>query len=128
MKFNFDKLGFAASSICAVHCVIVPLFITIVPFISIGFLASEAFENTFFWSSILCGIGTICFTNPYKKNKIIFFLLALGMFLLWFGNYAHENNWNRESTFSLIFGGLLMCLGHWFNNKLCNSCHSCRLD
>ena len=128
MKINLDKIGFAASSICAVHCVIVPLVITLIPFASMGFLVNEAFENSFFIASLLCGIGTICFGNVFKRNKLIFFSLALGLFLLWLGNYAHERNWNPQSTFIMIFGGFFMCVGHWLNNKLCNSCHSCRLD
>lgn len=128
MKINFDKIGFAASSICAVHCMIVPLVITLMPFISLGFIESEAFENTFFIASMICGLGAVCFGNTFKKNKLIFFILSFGMLLLWLANFAHERNWNPQSSLIMIFAGIFMCLGHWLNNKLCNSCHSCRLD
>ena len=44
---NLDKLGMTASLTCAVHCMAMPLVITILPYVGLSFIASEGFEYTF---------------------------------------------------------------------------------
>lgn len=44
LKINYDKLGIATSITCAIHCTILPLFISTLPFYGIDILESAAIE------------------------------------------------------------------------------------
>ena len=55
-KTLLDKLGIWASSLCALHCLLLPILIPLVPFVSASFFAQDWFER-----SILSLSMMICF-------------------------------------------------------------------
>ena len=43
-KMNWDALGISASIACAIHCAILPLFLTSLPVFGIEIINNELFE------------------------------------------------------------------------------------
>ena len=43
-KVNWDALGIATSLACAIHCALLPLFLTSLPVLGIELLSSTSFE------------------------------------------------------------------------------------
>ena len=120
-----DKLGIVSSTTCAIHCLVLPLVITFIPYLGLSFFANETFEIIMLVTSIILSMFSICFGYKTHKNKKITLLFSVGLSLLILGRYVHENNYTPASALILFLGGIIIALSHYINKKLCNSCASC---
>lgn len=123
-----DKVGMFSSATCAVHCMLLPFLITILPLYGLSFIVNETFEVIMLMASITLAILSLCLGYKTHKNKKMFFLFSAGISLLLLGRFAHENDWGFSSLVILFIGGLLISGSHFVNNKLCKSCNSCSME
>ncbi|MBX3253882.1 MAG: MerC domain-containing protein [Chitinophagaceae bacterium] len=83
-KINYDRLGIFTSIACAIHCTLLPLFISSIPFLGMDVLEHKGIE----WSMILLALlfGVLSLYHGYKQHhhKLLpLFLFGIGfMFLL----------------------------------------------
>jgi hypothetical protein len=117
-----------SSATCAVHCMLLPFLISILPLYGLSFIVNESFEIIMLMASITLAILSLCMGYKTHKNKKMFFLFSAGISLLLLGRFAHENNWGFSSIVILFIGGLLISGSHFVNNKLCKSCNSCSME
>jgi hypothetical protein len=126
-----DKAGMVASITCAVHCMIMPLVITLLPIFGLSLFATEEFEWILLMISAMLGITSLCFGFRKHKSFKAFSFLGIGLTFLVIGRLAHEHvSHFRIFTFDiyllfLVAGAILVALSHWLNNKLCKSCLPC---
>jgi hypothetical protein len=126
-----DKAGMVASITCAVHCMIMPLVITLLPIFGLSLFATEEFEWILLMISAMLGITSLCFGFRKHKSFKAFSFLGIGLTFLVIGRLAHEHvSHFRVFTFDiyllfLVAGAILVALSHWLNNKLCKSCLPC---
>ena len=126
-----DKAGMVASITCAVHCMIMPLVITLLPIFGLSLFATEEFEWILLMISAMLGITSLCFGFRKHKSFKAFSFLGIGLTFLVIGRLAHEHvSHFRVFTFDiyllfLVAGAILVALSHWLNNKLCKSCPPC---
>jgi len=123
-----DKVGMFSSATCAVHCMLLPFLISILPLYGLSFIVNESFKIIMLMTSITLAILSLCMGYKTHKNKKMFFLFSAGISLLLLGRFAHENNWGFSSIVILFIGGLLISGSHFVNNKLCKSCNSCSME
>jgi hypothetical protein len=123
-----DKVGMFSSATCAVHCMLLPFLISILPLYGLSFIVNESFEIIMLMASITLAILSLCLGYKTHKNKKMFFLFSAGISLILLGRFAHENNWGFSSIVILFIGGLLISGSHFVNNKLCKSCNSCSVE
>ena len=123
-----DKVGMFSSATCAVHCMLLPFLISILPLYGLSFIVNESFEIIMLMASITLAILSLCLGYKTHKNKKMFFLFSAGISLILLGRFAHENNWGLSSIVILFIGGLLISGSHFVNNKLCKSCNSCSVE
>ncbi len=69
-KINWDALGIATSVACAIHCAILPVLITTLPFFGINILHNAFFE----WGMITlaCLIGSFLFAARVQETSSFF--------------------------------------------------------
>ncbi|HZY36814.1 MAG TPA: MerC domain-containing protein [Mucilaginibacter sp.] len=122
-KYNskLDNAGMTASILCAVHCAIVPLLITVLPLAGLGFLANPLIE----WSMIIFAlvIGTYAIGLSYLRSHhrpLPLVLLAAG-FVVIIAGHVLVQGW-REAIVVPI-GGLLIATAHFFNFRYSAKCH-----
>jgi hypothetical protein len=126
-----DKAGMIASITCAIHCMIMPLVITLLPIFGLSLFATEEFEWILLMISAMLGITSLCFGFRKHKSFKAFSFLGIGLTFLVIGRLAHEHvSHFRVFTFDiyllfLVAGAILVALSHWLNNKLCKSCIPC---
>ena len=125
MKINkhsskLDSVGMTASILCAIHCAVVPLLITSLPLLGLGFLANPWLE----WSMIifaLCigsyAIGLSFFKTHHKVLPLI--LMALG-FLVIIAGHIFVTSWHEAIIVPM--GGLLIACAHFYNYKYTGMC------
>ncbi|MBC8104942.1 MAG: MerC domain-containing protein [Cytophagales bacterium] len=111
-----------ASLVCAVHCAVMPLAITLLPLVGLGFLAHEATEWILVGLSLLLGGGSLWvgFRGHRRRRALLF--LVIGFALLAAGRVAEarENEWIGMPL--VILGALAVAGAHFVNRRLCLAC------
>ena len=124
---KLDNLGITISTVCLVHCIVLPVLILFFPIISLSFFLNEIYEWIFLFLSIVIGLFSLCF--GYKKHKSFtsLRLLIVGFAFLIISKLFDSNSLESYHTISILCGGILIIASHIVNKKLCNSCSKCNL-
>lgn len=136
-KFNLDKIGLAASLICAVHCAFLPLIIGILPLIGMGFMAHGLFDWVMVGIAAIVGLVSIMKGHQtHKKHTPACFFIP-GIFIILISLFVashfgechtcagHDHDEFPFHSIMMAIGGVLIAVSHFINMKLCKSCTSC---
>jgi hypothetical protein len=122
---RLDRVGMTASFLCAVHCAIMPLVVTLLPLLGLTFLASEPIEWALLASSATLGTLSLCMGFKEHRSRRVFAVLGVALALLVLGRIAHSHDGSSWSLVFMVAGGLTMMGAHIFNHYLCRSCRRC---
>lgn len=110
----WDRLGIGLSGLCAIHCLLIPVFVSLIP---LWPALDEFHEFTHLVFFLAIAPAVILSLKNRKNLKSISGYLFVGLaiiFLAWF-----FNDWlgdYGEAGVTLI-GSLLLIRGHWLNYK-----------
>lgn len=124
-KSLLERFGVAATTACAVHCVITP-FLSLLPFVGLSLLADERVEWTLIGSSL--ALGSLSLIPDYlrrhrRARPIALFALGFALVLtarLWFEDEL------RIGTPTAVIGAGLILTAYWINRSLCRTCQTCQ--
>ncbi|WP_166425319.1 MerC domain-containing protein [Paraglaciecola sp. 20A4] len=121
-KSLLDRLGIWASSLCAVHCLALPILIPLLPLIGASFFAEDWFERIILSLSMIVGFWALL-SGFYRYHRRIYplYSLMLGGIIYWNKDMFGES----YEPFTIAVGAMLIVGAHVVNLKLCKSCHSC---
>ncbi len=115
LKINWDALGITASLACAIHCALLPLFLTSLPLFGINIIHNSFFE----YGMILLAffVGAYSLYHGWKKHHqslkpIVIF--SAGMMLLFAKQY-----WHQWEIWFLLPAVTLIVTGHVINYTSC---------
>lgn len=94
-----DAAGIVASWMCAVHCLVLPLFISILPLGGLSFLLDETTEFGFIFATIVIALLSLLpayFKQHGKLRSLVFFVN--GIFLIVISHILFEENFYREGV------------------------------
>ena len=115
VRINWDALGITASVACAIHCAILPLFVTALPLFGVDIIENIAFEAGMVLLAVL--IGGYSFYHGFKRHHHSwrpFLLFLAGITLLVIRLFfAHYHTW------ILIPAVILIVWAHFSNYRLC---------
>lgn len=122
MQKIIDNLGITISSICAIHCVLLPAIFIIAPY---SFLASHEFHEALIYFILPC--AAVAFTLGCRKHGDLKVALMgmMGIALLGSSILLHEFFHAEEHSEELITvlitiaGSAMLILSHLRNRKLC---------
>jgi len=138
---RLDRVGSAVSSLCAVHCLLVPFLLGALPVIGLSFLIEPAFEWTIIGSSAL--IGVLALGGGAKRHgapgPLVAFGLGLGLFVVarlleHAAGHAHAtgeaHHGMRTEPWLIavlsILGGIAIVAAHLWNTRLVGThAHTC---
>ena len=120
---KLDKVGATTSSLCAIHCLLMPLVITMLPLLGLSFLASEPVELGLLGSSAVIGTLSLCMGYKIHGSKIALSVLATGIAILAMSHISHHAD--TGLGWLPFLGGILVASAHFVNHKLCKSCKAC---
>lgn len=113
---NLDALGFSASAVCALHCLLMPFVITLLPVIGLSFLAHPAFEASLIISGLI--IGAISLSHGYFKhhhNLLPTLTLSAGFAIIAMGHLEQV----EDFEFLIIsLGASLVAVSHILNYRM----------
>jgi predicted branched-subunit amino acid permease len=114
-KINWDALGIGASLACAIHCALLPLFLSSLPLFGVNIINNIGFEVGMI-TLALC-VGSFSLYHGYKKHHhnlmplVIFFAGFIFLVLKQF--FAKYENW------LLIPAVTLIITAHFLNFRFC---------
>ncbi len=114
-KINWDALGIATSVACAIHCALLPLFLTSLPLFGYNIIENTAFE--FFMIGISFAIGAYSLYHGRKKHHHSWWPLVIfsaGILLLF-----AKMGWHEWRLWLLAPAVICMVLSHFLNYRLC---------
>lgn len=127
LQINWNALGVSAAVACAIHCALLPLFITALPLFGVNLLENIYFEIGMITVAFV--IGSLTLTHGYRKHhhKLIPLLLFIvGMILLSIKHFFIE-----YILWLVIPSSILIISAYYLNWKLCRQakhCHSSDCD
>ena len=122
MQKIIDNLGITISSVCAIHCVLLPAILIIAPY---SFLASHEFHEALIYFILPC--AAIAFILGCRKHGDIKVAImgTLGVMLLGSSLLLHDifhADQHSEELITVLItvaGSLMLILSHLRNRKLC---------
>jgi hypothetical protein len=118
-----DRVGAAASLLCAVHCMLLPFVLAMLPLIGLEFLAGHTFERIFVaCAAMLASTSLITAYRRHRKPHALF-LMVPGILLLLFGIAVDLDVHVLLHTVSVVVGGLLVASAHITNLVLAHRHH-----
>ena len=122
MQKIIDNLGITISSVCAIHCLLLPAFFIIAPY---SFLASHEFHEALIYFILPC--AAVAFIIGCRKHGDVkvaimgtFGVMLLGSSLLFHEIFhAEEHSEELITVLITIAGSIMLILSHLRNRKLC---------
>lgn len=122
IKANWDNLGIITSVACAIHCAVLPLLLTSLPFFGINIIHNVFFE----WSmiAIAFGVGIYALYHGYithHRSLKPIMLFSGGMVFL-----IAKQIYVQHEILLLIPAVIMIISAHYYNFRLCqkNKCSS----
>ncbi len=123
-KINWDVLGISASLACAIHCALLPLFLSSLPLFGINIIHNIAFEVGMIILAL--AIGSYSLWHGYRKHHHSF--LPLSLFFSGFIFLVLKQFFVLYETWLLIPAVILIISAHYFNYRLCRAHHHGHTD
>jgi len=123
LSARLDNIGMTASTLCAIHCAIVPLVFTSLPLVGLGFLANPWVEWSMIILAFIIGVSSIGLSYFRTHRKWLpLCLLVLG-FLIIIGGHLFITGWIEGIIVPL--GGFTIAAAHFVNYKYVGICKTC---
>ncbi|MEO7066407.1 MAG: MerC domain-containing protein [Rhodanobacter sp.] len=111
-----DRVGAAASFLCAIHCALLPFVLTLLPLLGMEFLASHTFERNFVLFA--CVLASFALIRGFRRhqNALPLWLATPGLALLLLGVTPFAESYSIVLHSVLVScGGLLLAAAHFVN-------------
>ncbi len=119
LKINADFLGIGASLACAIHCAVLPVFLTGLSVFGVNIIHNFWFESGMILLALLMGL--ISLRNGFirhHRSSIPFLLFSGGMFFL-----LSKQFWPVYELILLVFALILIISAHFFNIRFIRNFH-----
>lgn len=120
---RLDTVGIYLSTACALHCLLLPALLTVLPFLGLSILADHGFEMAIIALSSCLAMLSLCWGTRIHGNFKLFLLVVTAISFFAIGGF-HIGTWIDASLVTL--GGLCLALAHFLNRRLCNTCTDCK--
>jgi hypothetical protein len=114
-KINWDAIGVGTSLACAIHCALLPLFLSTLPLFGVNIIHNIPFE--IFMIALAFGIGSYSLYHGFKKHHHSFvpiILFSIGFVLLVLKQFFIEFH-----TWLLIPAVIFIISAHLMNYRSC---------
>lgn len=119
---RFNRFGMWITSLCALHCLLLPILIPLAPLIASNFVASAWFERGILSFSILIGFAALFIGfHQYHRQLYPIYSLVLGALIYWNKHMFGE----AYEPITIAVGAILIIAAHVANVRLCKACKKC---
>lgn len=114
-RINWDVFGVSASLACAVHCALLPIFMTSLSILGIEILNNQIFEYSMILVAV--GIGSFALFQGYRRHhhRVLPLLLFYSGVVFLFAKQA----WHDHQVWLLPPAVVLIVTAHYLNYRDC---------
>ena len=114
-RINWDALGITTSLACAIHCAVLPLFLSSLPLLGVNIIENTVFE--YLMIALAFVVGTYSLYHGRKKHHhswtpILVFGLGISLLL-------SKMIWHEWRTWFLVPAVICIVSAHFLNFRLC---------
>lgn len=121
LHINWNALGLSAGVICAIHCALLPLFISSLPLFGIELLNNIYFEAGMIFIAAL--IGSFSLLHGYKRHHHR--ILPLNLFYIGIALLVLHQFFTSAKLWLVIPSSLFIILAYYLNWKYCRIAKHC---
>lgn len=114
-KINWDALGVGTSLACAIHCAVLPLLVSSLPFLGVDFIQNKLFEYSMIGLAFTIGIFSL--SHGYRKHHRQLYPILI--FIVGFSFLLGKELINGMEIPFLMIAVVLIITAHWANYKRC---------
>lgn len=113
-----DRVGFAASLLCAVHCALMPVVLALLPAFGLKVGGWIDFDQAFVVFGSLLAATTL--TLGYRRHRAFhaWMLLVPGLLLVWGASFTPLHQHGVAHTTMMTLGGVALAGAHLVNLRL----------
>lgn len=111
----WDRVGISLSGVCAIHCLLVPITVALIPLWP-ALEEFHAYTHLFFFLAIAPTV-ILSLKNRHESIGIIIYML-IGLLVIFFAWFLHEELGEYGAAGVTLVGSLLLIRGHWLNYRL----------
>ncbi|MEG3191244.1 MULTISPECIES: MerC domain-containing protein [Novilysobacter] len=113
-----DRVGFAASFLCAVHCALLPVLLGLIPALGLKIGGWIDFDQAFVVFASLLGATTLGL--GYRRHRAFhaWVLLVPGLLLVWVASFTALHDHTMTHVVMMTIGGLALAAAHLINLRL----------
>lgn len=123
-KINWDALGIATSLACAIHCALLPLFLTSLPLFGVNIIDNVWFEALMIVIAFVIGIYALYHGRKKHHHRLTpMIIFSVGILLL-FAKLV----WHSWSLVLLIPAVIAIVSAHFINYRFCRGHNHAHAD
>lgn len=114
---SLDKTGMWVTTLCALHCLLLPVILPMLSLIGLSFIGEELLERVILGTSI--ALGLVALISGIRKHARFYplVLLIAGGFIYWHKDSLGE----MGEPIIILLGASLIVAAHWVNLRLVRS-------
>jgi len=124
---SMDKIGMALSIGCAIHCVLTPIVLPLLPML--GFLIGHDGHFHLILSAVITGVAALALIPGYRKHKMWGPIISAWMGIVTIIVMGVLEYYTHSPLIMIctIIGSCFIIVGHYFNHKYLCKCehHRC---
>ncbi len=113
-----DRVGFAASFLCAIHCALWPWLLALAPAFGLEVGGWIDLDQAFVVFATLLGVSTLALGWRRHRGFHAWLLLVPGLTLVWLGAFSPLHDHSMTHAVVMTVGGLLLAAAHMVNLRM----------
>ncbi|MDW3095377.1 MAG: MerC domain-containing protein [Gammaproteobacteria bacterium] len=119
-SFIFDKFAVSTSALCAIHCLFLPIALSLFPALGTTIFGQESFHKWLLFLVIPLSLVALTMGCKQHKSWLVAILGLIGISILIFtAVYGHDVLGHDRERIATLIGVSVIALGHMLNYKLC---------
>lgn len=111
----WDRVGIALSGVCALHCLLVPVLVSLIPLWP-AFEEFHEYTHLFFFLAIAPTV--ILSLRRRHESLIATVFLISGVLIIFFAWFFNETLGEYGEAGVTLIGSIMLIRGHWINYQL----------
>ena len=118
-----DRFSIGFSTLCLLHCLAVPVLVSVVPVFATFALADERFHLALVGLVVPTSVIALCLGCRLHKSRRILICGFAGVFVLVVAAILGGQHLGEiGETVLTVLGASVGALAHWFNFRACRAC------
>lgn len=115
-----DKFAISTSTFCAIHCLSLPLILSVFPALSTTIFGQESFHVLLLFFVIPLSLVALTIGCKQHKSWFVALMGLVGLSILIFtGFYGHDVLGHEGERLATLIGASMLAAGHLRNYTLC---------